>query len=180
MSVTPLHVGVEAVASGAALVLIPQMLLRGLFPLTVDLHDALGAECHICMDKDLQAVRCVLQNVIRAAAHNDAGPFCASSVMTLYTIAYKLSPDSAKKACGCSATGFTQKRHTLYAYYSRGETEFQMVFCLSSPAASPALPICLRNYYNQKIHDNLNRNQASAFLHQWVGNMNPLPVETIE
>ena len=79
-----------------------------------------------------------------------------------------------------SATGFTQKRHTLYAYYSRGETEFQMVFCLPSPAASPALPICLRNYYNQKIHDNLNRNQASAFLHQWVGNMNPLPVETIE
>lgn len=39
---------------------------------------------------------------------------------------------------------------------------------------------CLRNYYNQKIHDNLNRNQASAFLHQWVGNMNPLPVKTIE
>lgn len=39
---------------------------------------------------------------------------------------------------------------------------------------------CLRNYYNQKIHDNLNRNQASAFLHQWVGNMNPLPMETIE
>ena len=39
---------------------------------------------------------------------------------------------------------------------------------------------CLRNYYNQKIHDNLNRNQASAFLHQWVGNMNPLSVETIE
>ena len=39
---------------------------------------------------------------------------------------------------------------------------------------------CLRNYYNQKIHDTLNRNQASAFLHQWVGNMNPLPVETIE
>ena len=30
---------------------------------------------------------------------------------------------------------------------------------------------CLRNYYNQKIHDNLNRNQSSAFLHQWVGNM---------
>lgn len=39
---------------------------------------------------------------------------------------------------------------------------------------------CLRNYYNQKIHDNLNRKQASAFLHQWAGNMNPLPVETIE
>lgn len=30
---------------------------------------------------------------------------------------------------------------------------------------------CLRNYYNQKIHDNLNRQQASAFLHQWQGRM---------
>ena len=38
------------------------------------------------------------------------------------------SPDSAKKARGCSATGFTQKRHTLYAYYSRGKSEFQMLF----------------------------------------------------
>lgn len=31
---------------------------------------------------------------------------------------------------------------------------------------------CLRNYYNQKIHDNLNRRNASEFLHQWVGKMN--------
>jgi len=30
---------------------------------------------------------------------------------------------------------------------------------------------CLRNYYNQKIHDNLSRQQASAFLHQWQGKM---------
>ncbi len=36
-----------------------------------------------------------------------------------------------KKACGCSATGFTQKRHTLYAYYSRGKSEFQMIFFTS-------------------------------------------------
>ena len=33
-----------------------------------------------------------------------------------------------KKARGCSATGFTQKRHTLYAYYSRGKSKFQMIF----------------------------------------------------
>ena len=33
---------------------------------------------------------------------------------------------------------------------------------------------CLRNYYNQKIHDNLNRKYASSFLHQWVGNMTPI------
>ena len=37
-------------------------------------------------------------------------------------------PIPQKKARGCSATGFTQKRHTLYAYYSRGKSEFQMLF----------------------------------------------------
>ncbi|MBQ7681037.1 MAG: DUF1998 domain-containing protein, partial [Oscillibacter sp.] len=30
---------------------------------------------------------------------------------------------------------------------------------------------CLRNYYNQKIHDNLDRRKASGFLRQWAGNM---------
>ena len=30
--------------------------------------------------------------------------------------------------CGVSATGFTQKRHTLYAYYSGFGWEFQMLF----------------------------------------------------
>lgn len=33
---------------------------------------------------------------------------------------------------------------------------------------------CLRNYYNQKIHDQLDRKKASGFLHQWVGEMNPV------
>ncbi|MDD7265606.1 MAG: hypothetical protein PUH36_05225, partial [Subdoligranulum sp.] len=34
-------------------------------------------------------------------------------------------------ACGVSATGFTQKRHTLYVYYSRGKQKIQTVFaCL--------------------------------------------------
>ena len=47
---------------------------RGLLPLTVDLHDALGAERQIRMDKDLQAVGLVLQDVIGAAADDDAGP----------------------------------------------------------------------------------------------------------
>ena len=113
MSVTPLHVGIEAVASGAALVLIPQTLLRGLLPLTVDLHDTLGAECHICMDKDLHAVRRILQNVIRAASHNDAGSFSASSVMTLYTIAYKLSPDSAKKRVAICNRIYAETPHAV-------------------------------------------------------------------
>ena len=33
---------------------------------------------------------------------------------------------------------------------------------------------CLRNYYNQKIHDQLSRRAASAFLHPWVGQMTAL------
>ena len=60
--------------SSAAFVLIPQALLRGLLPLAVDLHDALGTQRQIRMDKNLQAVRRVLQNVVRTAAHNDTGP----------------------------------------------------------------------------------------------------------
>ena len=75
LGVAPLHVGVEAVIRRPALVLIPQALLRGLLPLAVDLHDAVGAERHIRMDKDLQAVCLILQNVVRAAAHDDAGTF---------------------------------------------------------------------------------------------------------
>ena len=30
---------------------------------------------------------------------------------------------------------------------------------------------CLRNYYNQKIHDKLNRQRSSSFLHKWEGDM---------
>jgi len=47
---------------------------------------------------------------------------------------FHLSPAFTQKACGCSATGFTQKRHTLYAYYSRGKSEFQMIFFTSDAA----------------------------------------------
>ena len=34
---------------------------------------------------------------------------------------------------------------------------------------------CLRNYYNQKIHDHLNRHDAQDFLKDWLGE--PQPVE---
>lgn len=36
---------------------------------------------------------------------------------------------------------------------------------------------CLRNYYNQKIHDRLNRRSASEFLHQWLGQMEEISKE---
>lgn len=39
---------------------------------------------------------------------------------------------------------------------------------------------CLRNYYNQKIHDNLDRHLAHGFLSSWVGEMIPLPEETVD
>ena len=42
-----------------------------------------------------------------------------------------------KKACGCSATGFTQKRHTLYAYYSGFGRKFQMIFSHPMPLFIP-------------------------------------------
>ena len=73
LGMTPLHIGVEAVIRRAALILIPHTLLRGLLPLTVDLHDALGTERHIRVDKDFQAVCLVPQNIVGTAANNDAG-----------------------------------------------------------------------------------------------------------
>ena len=36
---------------------------------------------------------------------------------------------------------------------------------------------CLRNYYNQKIHDRLNRKEAAAFLRQWAGEMTSVEEE---
>ena len=53
LSVSPLHVGVEAVIGGPAFILIPQAFLRGLLPFTVHFDDALSPELHICVDKDL-------------------------------------------------------------------------------------------------------------------------------
>ena len=38
---------------------------------------------------------------------------------------------------------------------------------------------CLRNYYNQKIHDLLSRKQASSFLHHWLGDMHAVPADDI-
>ena len=34
----------------------------------------------------------------------------------------------------------------------------------------PSCYSCIRNYYNQKIHDQLDRRKAAAFLRRWLGN----------
>lgn len=91
LSVSPLHVGVEAVIGGPAFILIPQAFLRGLLPFTVHFDDALSPELHICVDKDLQAVRLVLQNIVGTAANNDAWAFSASSIITLLWCSHRMS-----------------------------------------------------------------------------------------
>lgn len=45
-----------------------------------------------------------------------------------FSATFRLSPISAKNAWGVSATGFTQKRHTLYPYYNGRGGKFQMFF----------------------------------------------------
>ena len=39
---------------------------------------------------------------------------------------------------------------------------------------------CLRNYYNQKIHDQLNRHAARDFLKDWLGEPQPMDEEDLE
>ena len=51
-----------------------------------------------------------------------------------FSVTLRLSPISAKNACGVSATGFTQKRHTLWAYYNGWGGKFQMFFAVKKSA----------------------------------------------
>lgn len=39
---------------------------------------------------------------------------------------------------------------------------------------------CLRNYYNQKIHDDLDRKKAATFLREWIGPMELVPDRNTE
>ena len=58
--IAPFHIGVEAVVSGAAFVLLLQSGFGRFLPLPVDPHDAVCPEFHVRVDKDLQAVDAVL------------------------------------------------------------------------------------------------------------------------
>ena len=73
--IAPLHIGIEAVVGGAALIFFLQPGFGRFLPLAVDPHDAVSPELHVRVDKDLQAVGAVLQDKIGAASHNDAGLF---------------------------------------------------------------------------------------------------------
>ena len=73
LSVAPLHVGIEPVVGRPAFVLLFQPLLRGGLPLAVHLHDPLGTEVHIGVDKHPQAVGLAPEDIVGTPAHNDAG-----------------------------------------------------------------------------------------------------------
>ena len=73
--VPPGHIRIHLIISSPALVLVPKPLLRRLLPLTVNLHDALGALFHIRMDKSGQAVRLLPQDIVGAAADDNARSF---------------------------------------------------------------------------------------------------------
>ena len=64
LGVAPFHIGIEPVIGRPTLVLVLQPLLRGLLPLTIYLDDSFRTEGHICMNKDLQAVRFVFQDIV--------------------------------------------------------------------------------------------------------------------
>ena len=51
LGMSPLHIRIEAVIGGTTFVLFPQPLFRGLFPLTVDIDNSLGAKVHVCVDE---------------------------------------------------------------------------------------------------------------------------------
>ena len=71
--IAPVHIGVEAVVGGAALVLLLQPSFGRFLPLPVDTHDAVCPELHVRVDEHLQAVFPVSQDIVAAPAHDDAG-----------------------------------------------------------------------------------------------------------
>jgi len=72
LGLAPVAVGVVLVVDLPLAVLLLQALFHGLAGLAVALAHAGGAVLHVGMDEDVQAVRLVLQDEIRAAADDDA------------------------------------------------------------------------------------------------------------
>ena len=54
--------------------------------------------------------------------------FLLHDLLMKFSPIFHLSPTSTQKSAWYSATGFTQKRHTLYAYYSGFGRKFQVFF----------------------------------------------------
>ena len=64
------------------------------------------------------------------------------------SVTFHFSLISAKNARSTSATGFTQKRHTLYAYYNGWSGKFQMFFAEKIGARLRQVPISVYLTYS--------------------------------
>ena len=71
LSMTPFHVGIEAVVGCAALVFVLKTLLGGILSFAVNIYYALGAEFHVSMNENLQTVSLVSENVVGTFSDDD-------------------------------------------------------------------------------------------------------------
>lgn len=73
LRVAPLQIGVVLIVGGAAAVLFLQSLFGSLVSFSVKLHDPLGAEVLVGVDKDPQAVVMLAQDIFGAEAYKHTG-----------------------------------------------------------------------------------------------------------
>ena len=72
LGLSPLHIGVEPMISRPAFILILDSLFWGVFPFPIYFHNPFRTEIHVRMDKDLQTVCRVPENVIRAVPYGSS------------------------------------------------------------------------------------------------------------
>ena len=93
-----------------------------------------------------------------------------SGIMVYNLIIY----DSVAGGAGHSRRLATADGGVLAKVINRAVSQMDSCDC------EPSCYKCLRNYYNQKIHDNLNRQTAADFLRNFIGVMTPVMIDTYE
>ena len=86
LGLRPCAAGVVLVVDLALLVLFGKALFRRFVALAVLLDDALGAAFHIRVDEDVQAVLALAQDIVRAAADDDAVPLLCQLLDELHLL----------------------------------------------------------------------------------------------
>lgn len=72
LGLSPLHIGAEPMISRPAFILILDSLFWGVFPFPIYFHNPFRTKIHVRMDKDLQTVCRVPENVIRAVPYGSS------------------------------------------------------------------------------------------------------------
>ena len=83
--------GIVMVVDPAALILFSQTCLRALLGFAVPPDDPVSLGCGIGMDKDMEDIGTVLQNVVRIPATMTQGPLSASCRITLHWMFHRKS-----------------------------------------------------------------------------------------